>query len=145
MALDAYGGHFMGARARVTFDVPAGWSSDGKNVYKEGRTASDGPVLHVGAIGRVNSDPCKWSGGSSVDPLAIWSVEGTALALTSSWPDATGPNAVTVGGLAGMYVEVKTPGDFDAAICDYGQGALFEYPRAVGGRRLSRVSWTAYG
>ena len=136
MPLDAYEGRFMGARARVTFDLPAGWSTDGERVYKEGTTPSDGPVFHVGAISRVYRYPCSWSGGTSVDPLSTWSVEGTALALTSSWPDATGPTAVAFGGLAGLYCGSEDTRRFRRRRVQMAGRAHCLSTRAVGGTPL---------
>jgi len=134
LPLDANRGAFMGAMARVTFDLPVGWAFDGRDVFKAGSAGADSLTLHVGGIARVYSDPCRWSGETSVDPASVWSVEGLSRAFTEWWPTATGPTPATIGGLAGRYVETKAPDDVVTAACDYGQSAWYEFTGGGRGR-----------
>jgi hypothetical protein len=134
-----------GGVARVSFDLPAGWSGfEGWAVGKGIDTASELAMLPV-TLERVFIEPCRWSQGNLADPPLVKTLDGLAEALTVWWgvgssagptlapgttfaptlPTATKPTNVTLAGLGGRYVEVRTPADVDIATCDLGKYVLF--------------------
>ena len=148
-----------GGVARVSFDVPPGWSGEGGYAVLKDGEPEVGLVPHT--IDRVYLEPCSWIGaearGDIADPPLRRTLDGLAEALTAWWgvgfsagptlapgssfpptrPIATKPTNVTFAGLDGRYVEVRTPTDLDIATCDEGKYVMWE--DAAGGQR-----WT-YG
>jgi hypothetical protein len=157
--LGADGDAFPGGTARVTFDVPAGWSGEGGSaILKGGAQPPDGLAFAAMTIDRVYLDPCRWeiaeSRGAFADPPLMRSLDGLAEALTAWWgvgfaapaptlppdasfgptlPSATQPTTVALGGLEGRYVEVRTPADLELTDCDSDQYTL--WADATGGQR----------
>jgi hypothetical protein len=140
---------------RVSFDVPAGWLGENERyaLIRKGYGGSpSGLVMAVRRIGRAYYDPCRTVGaearGDYVDfPDVTYS--GTVLGhldralarLGGQWgndassppstgfapdsPTATKATDITIAGLAGRYVEVRTPADLDLSSCDGYQYVLW--------------------
>ena len=131
--------------ARVSFEVPAGWLGENERyaMIRKGYGGSpSGLVMAVRTIGRAYYDPCHTVGAeargdyvdfSSFDPqpghldraLARlgeqWGDDASSPLSAGFAPDSptvTKTTEITIAGLAGRYVEVRTPADLDLASCD---------------------------
>jgi hypothetical protein len=150
------GSRTRGGMARVTFDVPDGWSGfEGFAITKSSAGSSGELAIAPMAVESVYPDPCRWLTGSKAHGPADWdrgrTMQGLADGLWTSWatdntpgysprdgaaltaPKATLPVDVTLGGFQARYLEVRAPADVDLAACDGGQYTLFI--DALGGQR----------
>jgi hypothetical protein len=159
------GGVFTpGGRARVSFDLPAGWrGEDGWAIVKGDPDSPSGLVMTPVTVHRVYIEPCEWSLGNLADGPLARSLDGLAEALTAWWgvgfaagptlppgaifdptlPTATRPARITLAGFEARYVEVRTPSDLDLATCDEGRYVLFSnvdrQRQAQGAGELARL------
>ena len=116
-----------GGVARVSFDLPAGWSGyEGWSVSKGEGTSSELAMAPM-TIDRVYWDSCRWNReGSIADGPFMETLGGLETALAGSWDGtATQRSIVTFAGFDGRYVEVRTPPDLDFAKCNEGRYVLF--------------------
>lgn len=150
------GSRTPGGVARVTFDVPDGWTGvDDFAISKASAGTSGALALAPMAIASIFPDPCHWSGLAGRQGAADWergyTMDGLANGLWTSWasanvpgysarlgiaptsPIATKPTTVTLAGLDARYVEVRTPTDVDLATCNGGQYTL--WVDSAGGER----------
>jgi hypothetical protein len=104
----------------IHFTVPAGWSIDGRFIFR-GQVVPTIPVaMQFWDVGQVYGHPCQWR-GTLFDP-------GPSVAdLTSALVDvplrnATDPVDVTIDGYQGTYLEWSVPDDIDFADCDADEG-----------------------
>ena len=136
-----------GGVARVSFDVPAGWTGMGWAIVKGEAAAPDGVSVAPWTVQRVYRDPCHTVGaegrGDIADPPLVGTLDGLAGALTTWWaadgrfaptsPTATKPTNAPLAGFPGQYVEVtapsssafEAPGPLGFARCDGGAYVLW--------------------
>ena len=122
-----------GDTARITFEVPSGWSAvDGRTIVKDGAGAN--LTVSPWAVDRVFTEPCAWLSGGNADPPMMQSLDGLAGALVAWWdgaadrPNATQPTQTSLAGLDARFVEVTAPQDLDLATCSQGRFVLFADP-----------------
>jgi hypothetical protein len=136
----------------VSFEVPSGWLGENErhaSVRKGDRGSPSGLVMAVRTIGRAYSDPCHAAAAEarghyidfpSSDP-GLGHLDRALAHLREQWgdnassawsagfapdsPTATKATPITIGGLAGRYVEVRTPADLDLSSCDGYQHVLW--------------------
>jgi len=114
--------------ARVSFDVPDGWSGTGQAIVKD--VPDPSRILSVApwTIASVNLVPCYDIEGATADPRLMRTLDGLATALTERWrseddrflasmPTATSPTTITLAGSPGRYTEVRAPTDLDFTTC----------------------------
>jgi hypothetical protein len=133
----------QGGLARVTFEVPAGWSGNGSGILKGGGNPPGGLAMAPWTINRVYIEPCRTTGAESrgdlADPPLMRTLDGIGIALSDWWggagdsPLATKPTNATLAGMPGRYVEVRAPKHLDFATCDGGEYTL--WVDESGGRR----------
>ena len=145
-----------GGVARVTFDIPNGWTGfEGWAINKAGAGTSGELALAPLTIESIFLDPCHWTGDAERRGASDWergrTMNGLADGLWTSWasdtgpgyaardgfaptsPTATRPTEVSLAGLDARYLEVRTPPDVDLKACDGGQYTL--WVDASGGQR----------
>lgn len=131
-----------GGTARVSFDLPDGWTGSGWAIKKHDADPPGGLSMAPVTMDRVYLDPCNWVQGDLADPSLMQKLEPLAEALSAWWdgdpsgdrfaptsPTATVPTNVSIAGLEGRYVELLTPPDIDLASCDLGQYRLWAQGR----------------
>ncbi len=118
---------------RITFDVPAGWSSLGWGITKRDGGPPEGMWMAPWDIGTVYVDPCHREAGGTADGPLMRSDEGVAEALSDWWgvepqfdraptaPIASHPEPVSFAGYDGQYVEFSVPEDVAFVTCEGGQ------------------------
>ena len=111
--------------ARMSFTVPAGWSTMDGFIYKD--RGSVAPAYAPGGgpgdvefftwvVSHIYGDACHWQGslvdvGSTVDELVI-ALRAQKSRVASTLTD------VMLGGLTAKQVELTTPSDLDLSTCD---------------------------
>ena len=129
-----YAGPPIAGVRQVTFDIPAGWTSDrGAFLLKEFAAPPAGVGLGLWIIGDVYADPCAWL-GSEVDPPPT-SLDELVAAFVSH-RGASDPVVVSVDGYAGKRIELRVPDDVAFADCDRGEFRSWTDPRVAGGGRF---------
>ncbi len=117
---------------KLTFTVPAGWTTDQgfvrKNYDAHAPTAvEDSPTEVTFAtfpVDHVYPDACHWlakmvSSGTTVDQL-------TNLLVTQKGRDASAPTTVTIGGFPAKRIQLTVPTSVDMTKCD--DGVLHFWP-----------------
>jgi hypothetical protein len=103
-------------------EVPDGFITPGGWVVENGLNGTAyGDLMFFGDVGRVDTNPC--GAGRLVKPGP--SVRDLADALTAQVPHlTTAPKPATVGGHAGLYVEIAGPRDLSR--CDHGRFTVWK-------------------
>ena len=120
-----------GGRARITFEVPAGWSGNGSGILKDAGNPPGGLAIAPWTINRVYLQPCHTTGGESADPPFVRTLGGLGIALSDWWvgggelPTSTKPTSTTLAGMPAVYVEIRAPQHLDIATCDGGKYTLW--------------------
>ena len=110
---------------RLTFTVPAGWSTDGGFVYKDpGPGAASPPPFSVGKLlvvswilSLVYTDVCHWQG--TLVPVGTADQFATLLANQKGRTAST-PTDVVLGGSAAKRIVLTVPATLDVSKCDNG-------------------------
>ncbi len=98
---------------RLTFTVPAGWTTDDGELYKD-RDEPGAVKFTTWVLTHVFSDVCQWGtlvdAGTTVDEFvnAVMEQEGR---------EASAPTAVTVGGFPAKRLELTVPAEIDTETC----------------------------
>jgi len=152
-------------RWRVSFDVPSGWQGERERraLIRKGYGGSPfGVVMALRTIGRAYFDPCHTVGAEARSDYVdfpdspsfspgLGHLDRALARLGEQWgddagsppsagfapdsPSATKATDITIAGLAGRYVEVRTPADLDLSSCDGYQYVLWnDYPGDLPGR-----------
>lgn len=111
---------------KLTFTVPAGWTTDSgfvsKNFdYHPPSAIEDSPnelILSTWFLANVYTDACHWkttmvSAGSTVDQL-------TNLLVAQKGRVASAPTSVTIGGFPAKRIQLTVPTSIDMTKCDNG-------------------------
>jgi hypothetical protein len=110
---------------RLTFSVPAGWSTDGGFVYKDpGPGEASPPPYGVGkllvvtwTVTHMYSDACHWQG--TLVPVGTADQFATLLA-NQKGRVASAPANVVLGGSTAKRVDLTVPATLDVTTCDNG-------------------------
>ena len=125
----ANGRPFPGGLARVSFDLPAGWTGEGGWAILKGNEGTpSGLAMAPVTIDRVYWDGCRWDRANSLaDGPLVMTLDGLAEALMRAGESVspTQRRIVTFAGIDARYVEVRTPPGLDFAKCDEGRYVLF--------------------
>ncbi len=100
---------------RLTFTVPAGWTSD-DGLYKD-RDEPGQVRLITWVLTHVFSHVCQW--GTLVDAGTTVDEFVDALMEQEGW-EASAPTAVTVGGFPAKRIELTVPAELDTETCTNG-------------------------
>jgi hypothetical protein len=120
------------AIARVSFDLPAGWSGNDRVIVKGDAQAPDGLSFAPWTIQTIHRIPCSATQQTTEDPPNLWTVDGLTGAVQRWWPGsdsrspvASKPTDVTLSDLPGRYLEVEAPADLDLGACLDGKSVLW--------------------
>lgn len=103
---------------QVTFQLPEGWSAEGRSYVAKNASEPSEADFGVFLVDQAYFHPCQWDGalpdlhpGYEVEDLA------DSLANQALRGDAV-PTDVTLDGFAGKFLELTVPSDIDFADCD---------------------------
>ena len=110
---------------RLTFTVPAGWSTDGGFVYKNPAPGEASPppnsvgrlLVVTWIVSHVYTDACHWQG--TLVPVGTADQFATLLA-NQKGRTATAPTDVVLGGSPAKRVDLTVPATLDLTKCDNG-------------------------
>jgi len=110
---------------RFTVTVPDGWVAGGDQagvLPQSGPEGPDGMALVFLMVDALYSDPCHDNAAGAEDVVVGPTVEDLAAALQDqSAYEASAPTAVTLGGYAGLRLDLQLPSEIDFATCNEGQ------------------------